>query len=86
MTARARDLDTVKFLKHVDGWPAGTVGVVIAEDPDSALIEVVTDDQVDEEGFPLRDLFEDLVDVAYEDLEVLSSVEDDARASTSAAE
>lgn len=75
MARRARDLDYVKLLREVDGWPAGTEAVVIAEEPDSALLEVLTEDQVDDEGFPLRDLFEDLVSVDYEDLEVLHSVD-----------
>jgi hypothetical protein len=74
MRQRVRDLDTVKFLKAVGEWPAGTVGVVIAEEPRSALVEVVTEDQVDDEGFPLRDLLDDLVHVDYTDLEVLDSV------------
>jgi hypothetical protein len=75
MKRRARDLDTVLLLKPIGEWPAGTQGVVVSEDPDSALIEVVTVDQVDEKGLPLRDLFEDLVDVDYEDLEVIRSVD-----------
>jgi hypothetical protein len=79
MRQQARDLDTVKFLRTVDGWPAGTEGVVIAEETRSALIEVVTEDQVDDEGFPLRDLFEDLVSVEYEDLQVVHSVDCTAR-------
>jgi hypothetical protein len=54
MAQRARDLDTVRFLKDVDGWPAGTEGVVVSEEPYSALVEVVTEDQVDDEGLPLR--------------------------------
>jgi hypothetical protein len=73
MAQRARDLDTVKFLKGVDGWSPGTTGVVVSEDPNSALVEIVTDDLVDHEGFPLRDLMDDLVDVPYEDLQVIHS-------------
>ena len=79
MARQPRDLDIVRFLKAVDGWPVGTEGVVIAEEPRSALIEIVTEDQVDDEGFPLRDLFEDLVSVDYEDLEVIDAVSDRAR-------
>jgi hypothetical protein len=79
MARRARDLDYVRLLRAVDGWPAGTEAVVIAEEPESALLEVLTEDQVDDEGFPLRDLFEDLVSVDYEDLEVVDAVSDRAR-------
>jgi hypothetical protein len=79
MEPRARELDSVEFLKEIDGWPAGTGGVVIGEDPETALVEVATEYLVDDEGFPLRDLFEDLVDVPYADLRVIPRSE--ARAS-----
>jgi hypothetical protein len=79
MARQPRDLDYVRLLRAVDGWPAGTEAVVIAEEPESALLEVLTEDQVDEEGLPLRDLFEDLVSVDYEDLEVVDAVSDRAR-------
>jgi hypothetical protein len=71
MAERAGELDTVAFLKDVDGWPAGTTGAVVGEDPESALVEVVTEYLVDDEGLPLRDLLEDLVDVPYGDLRVV---------------
>lgn len=74
MRRRIRDIDTVKLLSAVGEWPAGTVGVVVAEEPRSALVEIVTEDQLDDEGLPLRDLLDDLVHVDYGDLEVLHSV------------
>ena len=76
---RAKELDVVRLLKPVGAWPAGTQGVVVAEDPGSALVEVVTEYLVDSDGLPLRDLFEDLVDVDYADLEVMTSVDGSAR-------
>ena len=50
----------------------------MAEDPESALVEIVTDDQTTD-GFPTRDLLDDLVDVPYEDLEVLRPARATAR-------
>jgi hypothetical protein len=71
MEERARELDTVEFLRDVDGWPPGTTGAVVGEDLETALVEVVTEYLVDDEGLPVRDLLEDLVDVPYGDLRVL---------------
>jgi hypothetical protein len=79
MERRARELDTVRFLKPVGTWPAGTEGVVVAEDPATALIEVVTEYLVDADGLPVRDLLDDLVDVNYSDLEVMTSVDGSGR-------
>ena len=42
MTRRAHTLDTVKLLRDWEGWPAGTIASVVAEHPDTALVEVVT--------------------------------------------
>jgi hypothetical protein len=75
MERRARELDTVRFLKPAGTWPAGTEGVVVAEDPGSALVEVVTEYLIDADGLPVRDLLDDLVDVDYADLEVMASVD-----------
>jgi hypothetical protein len=41
MTRRAHTLDTVKLLRDWEGWPAGTIASVVAEHPDTALVEVV---------------------------------------------
>jgi hypothetical protein len=73
MTARPRELDTVEFVEDIDGWPAGTSAVVVAEELRTALVEVVTEDLVDRDGFPLRDLFEDLVSVPYDQLRVVDA-------------
>jgi hypothetical protein len=78
MARRAKELDVVRLLKPVGSWPAGTEGVVVAEDPRTALVEVVTEYLVDAEGLPVRDLFDDLVDVDYADLEVRTSVDGSA--------
>jgi hypothetical protein len=78
MARRAKELDVVRLLKPVGSWPAGTEGVVVAEDPSTALVEVVTEYLVDAEGLPVRDLFDDLVDVDYADLEVRTSVDGSA--------
>lgn len=71
MDQRARDLDSVKLLRPLDGWASGTRGTVVAEGFETALVEVSTEHLVDAEGLPLRDLFEDFVDVPYEELEVV---------------
>jgi hypothetical protein len=78
MTRRPRELDTVRLRKPVGTWPAGTEGVVVGEDPGSALVEVVTEHLVDTEGLPVRDLLDDLVDVDYGDLEILSPIDGSA--------
>lgn len=70
MARRAHELDVVSLRKPVGRFPAGTSGTVVAEDPESALVEIATDDQTTD-GFPTRDLLDDLVDVPYENLEVL---------------
>jgi hypothetical protein len=73
MTARARELDTVELVEAIDGWPAGTFAVVVAEELRTALVEVVTEYLVDSDGFPLRDIFEDLVSVPYDQLRVVEA-------------
>jgi hypothetical protein len=78
MMRRAKELDIVRLLKPVGSWPVGTEGVVVAEDPQTALVEVVTEDVVDADGLPVRDLLDDLLDVDYADLEVMSSVDGSA--------
>jgi hypothetical protein len=74
MGRHARELDYVELLVPVDEWAAGTRGTVISEDPETALVEVSPDYYgTDAEGFPLRDLFEVLVDVPYEDLKIIDA-------------
>lgn len=70
MVGRAHELDVVALRKPVGRFPAGTSGTVVSEDPESALVEIVTDAQTTG-GFPTRDLLDDLIDVPYEDLDVL---------------
>jgi len=71
MESRAHELDTVRLLREVDGWPAGTIGAVVSEYPETALVEVATEGRLDERGLPERDLFEDLVSVPYDALAVV---------------
>jgi hypothetical protein len=73
MKRRARDLDGVRLLKEVNGWPAGTPGAVVSEAPETALVELSSEDRRDEEGSPVRNLMDDFVWVPYEDLEVVYS-------------
>lgn len=70
MARKAHELDVITLRKPIGRFPAGTSGTVISGDPESALVEIVTDTQTTS-GFPTRDLLDDLVDVPYEDLEVL---------------
>ena len=70
MTRRAHELDVVALRKPIGRFPAGTSGTVVSEDRESALVEVVTDGQTTD-GLPTRDLLDDLIDVPYEDLEIL---------------
>jgi hypothetical protein len=79
MARRAHTLDIVKLLRDVGGFPAGTVGAVVAEEPDAALVEVVTDGRVDEHGLPERDLFEDFLSVPYSALDVIEPAATTAR-------
>lgn len=70
---RARELDVVVLRKAVGEFPAGTSGTVVSTDPETALVEIVTDGQV-VDGFPARDLLADLIDVPYADLDVRRQV------------
>jgi hypothetical protein len=78
MTSRAHELDYVELLEECDGWPAGTCGTVVAEEPDTALVEVATEDRVDAGGLPRRELFDDLLSAPYDALRVVEP----ARATT----
>jgi hypothetical protein len=71
MESRAHELDTVRLLREVDGWPAGTIGAVVSEYPATALVEVAGDGRLDEHGLPERDLFDGLVSVPYGALAVV---------------
>ncbi len=70
---RARELDGVRLRWEVDGWPPGALGAVIAEHSETALVEIVEWAYETDEEFgllPVHDLFELLVDVPYDALEV----------------
>jgi hypothetical protein len=71
MARRARELDTVELVGGVHGWPSGTVGAVIAEYSETALVEISTESRVDEDGFPGRELLDDLITVSYDSLHVI---------------
>lgn len=68
------ELDTVRLLRASDGWPAGTVGVLVSDWGTCGLIEVVTDHITGEDGLPLRSLMDDLFEAEYEDLEIVARV------------
>jgi hypothetical protein len=69
---RAHELDTVELISDVDGWPAGALGAVVSEYADSALVEMSTEDHLDD-GLPAHDLLKDLVSVPYDALKVIRS-------------
>lgn len=69
MESRAHELDTVRQLR--DGWPAGTIGAVVSEYPETALVEVAGEGRVDEHELLEGDLFDDLVSVPYDALAVI---------------
>ena len=79
MPPPVRELDVVEVLEDVDGWPRGTEATVVALGPTTALLEVVPECELDEEGVPVRqadgqplkDWFEYFLDVHYEDLRVI---------------
>lgn len=72
MKHEIHEYDTVKLRREVDGVPAGALGLVASEYPDSALVELA--DPTGE-----RDLFDDLIRVAYEDLLLVESASAVAR-------
>jgi hypothetical protein len=71
MARRAHILDTVRLTREIDGWPAGTIGAVVSERPESALVEVVSDATVDAIGLPRTDLLDDMVSVPYAALDIV---------------
>lgn len=71
MARRAHILDTVRLTREVGGWPAGTIGAVVSEWPESALVEVVSEAAVDASGLPRADLFDDMISVPYAALEIV---------------
>src|SRR5215211_539088 len=78
MARRAHTLDTVKLLEDWDGWPAGTMAAVVSEQPDSALVEIVTDTD-SEKGLPSRELLDDVIAVPYRALEVVQPARAETR-------
>jgi hypothetical protein len=79
MARRAQTLDTVKLLRDWEGWPAGTVGAVVSEHPETALVEIVTDASTDADGLPERELLDDLITVPYSALDVVGPAAAHAR-------
>jgi hypothetical protein len=69
----------VKLLRDWEGWPAGTVGAVVSEHPETALVEIETDASTDVDGLPERDLLDDLVTVPYNALDVVGPAVTHAR-------
>jgi len=63
---RAHEYDTVKLLQPLGGWPAGTLGAVVAEYPHSALIEIAVEDES-------PSMLDDLVSAPYDQLQVVDS-------------
>jgi hypothetical protein len=68
--SRAHELDSVRLTRAVDGRPPGTLGAVIREDADTALVEVV-ETEFDQDGLPVHGLFEMVVDVPCDALDVV---------------
>jgi hypothetical protein len=79
MARRAHTLDTVKLLRDWEGWPAGTVGAVVSEHPETALVEIVTDATTDAAGLPEHELLDDLITVPYSALDVIGPAATHAR-------
>jgi hypothetical protein len=79
MARRAHTLDTVKLLREWEGWPAGTVGAVVSEHPETALVEVVTEATTDADGLPERALLDDLITVPYSALDIVEPAATPAR-------
>lgn len=78
MPRTAHALDAVTLLRSAGGWPAGTTGTVVEDDPKTgrALVEVVNKDRL--LGLlPADDFLDDLVEVPYAHLQVLDTVPDD---------
>lgn len=73
MPRRAHVLDTVRLLRPIGEWPAGTIGAVVSERADAALVEVDSEHVVDGEGLPSGELLEELIAVPYAALEVLEA-------------
>lgn len=71
MARHAHTLDTVRLTREIDGWPAGTVGAVVSERAEVALVEVVSDADVDTAGLPRVDLLDDLIWAPYAALDIV---------------
>ena len=74
MARRPHILDTVKLTRDWGGWPAGTLGAVVSERTEAALVEVDSETTSDETGLPTTDLLDDLVSVPYAALHVVDSL------------
>lgn len=75
---RAHVLDTVELIRDIDGWPAGTLGAVVSAYPNSALVEMATEQRLDD-GLPAHELLDDLVSVPYDALRVIEAAPAAAR-------
>lgn len=73
MERQARELDVVELVSAVGDWAIGTRGVVVSKYPDTALIEVTTEDHIGVADLPKRQLFDDLFSAPYAALRVVSS-------------
>jgi len=71
MARRAHLLDTVELTCEWDGWPAGTVGAVVSERSESAVVEIASEATIGETGLPSHDLLDDLISVPYTALHVV---------------
>lgn len=76
-----KELDLVRLLKDIDGWPAGTEGTVVAEWPGGSMIEINPEpDEDDFRGITPEDLangvegdslFDYLVDAYHHEVEIV---------------
>jgi hypothetical protein len=74
-----QELDVVETLTDIGRWPKGTEGAVVSLGQTVALVEVVPEMELDEEGFPVRqadgkpllDWFEYFLDVPYDEIRVI---------------
>lgn len=58
-------MDTVRLTRDWDDGRPEPSAPVIAEHPDTALVEAATAADLDEHGLPKRDLLDDLITVPY---------------------
>ncbi len=79
MARRVHTLDTVRLTREIDDWPMGTIGAVVSERSESALVEVVSDVVADATGLPRTDLLDDMISVPYAALDVVRPAPEVAR-------